>query len=133
MGSCQVWSVYLTTHLLGRPSPFKQLISIVQIISADRKKKIFMGIFLLTVAIRSFLFEGAHVLSFTTLWANSADDKTIGDIFLTFPWNRIWHFIQIVFIGDNLHEMSNPVFFEKNIKKYFNMLSAENFTQSAKR
>ena len=27
--------------------------------------------------------------------------------------NRIWHFMQIVSLGDNLHEMSNPVFWEK--------------------
>ena len=40
--------------------------------------------------------------------------------------------MQIVSWGDNLHEMSNPVFWEKQ-KKYFKMLSAENFTQSAKR
>ena len=25
MGSCQAWSVYLTTHLLGRPSPLSSL------------------------------------------------------------------------------------------------------------
>ena len=36
--------------------------------------------------------------------------------------------MQIVSIGDNLHEMSKPVFWEK----YFNMSSAENFTQHAK-
>ena len=39
--------------------------------------------------------------------------------------------MQIVSIGDNLHEMSN-LFSEKNKKKYFSMLSAENFTQNAK-
>ena len=33
--------------------------------------------------------------------------------FLFFPENRIWHFMQIVSLGDNLHEMSNPVFWEK--------------------
>ena len=33
--------------------------------------------------------------------------------------------------GDNLHEMSNPVFWERQ-EKYFNMSSAENFSQSAK-
>ena len=32
--------------------------------------------------------------------------------------------------GDNLHEMSNPVFWE-NYEKYLKM-SAENFTKSAK-
>ena len=40
--------------------------------------------------------------------------------------------MQIVSWGDNLHEKSNPVFWEKQ-EKYFKMLSAENFTQSAKR
>ena len=42
--------------------------------------------------------------------------------------------MQIVSNGDNLHEITNPVFWEKkNKKKNFNMSSAENFTQSAKR
>ena len=40
--------------------------------------------------------------------------------------------MQIVSSGDNLHEMSDPVFWE-NKKKYFNMLSAEIFTQHAQR
>ena len=38
--------------------------------------------------------------------------------------------MQIVSIGDSLHEMSKPVFWE--IKKNFSLLSAENFTKSAK-
>ena len=38
--------------------------------------------------------------------------------------------MQIVSIGDNLHEMSNPAFWEKlKKKKKFKMLSSENFTQ----
>ena len=40
--------------------------------------------------------------------------------------------MQIVSTGDNLHEMSNPVFWKKKKKKYFSMSSAENFTQNAK-
>ena len=32
------------------------------------------------------------------------------DIFLLFLENRIWHFMQIVSLGDNLHEVSNPTF-----------------------
>ena len=39
---------------------------------------------------------------------NSIDDKLL-IFFLFFPENRIWKFMQIVSIGDNLHEMSNPV------------------------
>ena len=40
--------------------------------------------------------------------------------------------MQIVSLGDNLHEMSYPVFWEKK-EKYFKMSSAENFTQNVKR
>ena len=36
--------------------------------------------------------------------------------------------MQIVSLGDNLHEMSDPIFWEK----YFKMSSAEIFTQHAK-
>ena len=39
--------------------------------------------------------------------------------------------MQIVSIGDSFHEISNPVFWEKQ-KKYFKMSSAENFTKRAK-
>ena len=59
-----------------------------------------------------------------TLWTNSADDKMM-IVFIFFPENRIWHFMQIVSIGD-----INP-FSGKNKKKYFTMLSVKNFTQSA--
>ena len=30
--------------------------------------------------------------------------------FLFFLENRIWHFMQIVSLGDNLHEVSDPIF-----------------------
>ena len=50
--------------------------------------------------------------------------------FLFFLENEIWHFMQSISIGDNLHEMSKPIFGKKNIK--MNMSSAENITLSAK-
>ena len=66
-------------------------------------------------------------LFLTTLLANSAEDKLM--IFLLFfVENRLWHFMQI----DSLHEILSPVYWEK-WEEYFNMFSAENFTQSAKR
>ena len=52
--------------------------------------------------------------------ANSADDKLI--FFIVFLENRI---LQSISIGYNLHEMLKSVFWEE----YFNMSSAENFTQ----
>ena len=55
-------------------------------------------------------------LNFFHSLANSADN-TLMIFSYFFPENRIWHFMQIVTIGDNLHEMSNPVFWE--IKKIF--------------
>ena len=66
----------------------------------------------------------ASVLNLTTLMSNSADD-----LFKYFTENRIWQFMQIVSNGDNLHEMSKPVLWEKQ-EKYFKRSSAENFTQS---
>ena len=47
--------------------------------------------------------------TFTILWANLDDELS----FLFFPEDRIWHFMQIVSIGDNLQEILKPVFWEK--------------------
>ena len=51
--------------------------------------------------------------------------------YLFFLENRIWHFMQIVSVGDHFHELSN--LFWKNQDEYFKMSSAKFFTQSAKR
>ena len=50
-----------------------------------------------------------EILTLTTLWTVSADGKSM-IFFLIFLENRIWHFMQIVSSGDNLHDMSNPIF-----------------------
>ena len=47
-------------------------------------------------------------LTLTTLWTDSADDKLVM-FFLFLLENRIWHIMQIGSIGDNLHEVSNPI------------------------
>ena len=63
----------------------------------------------------------AYVLTFTITspWANSADDKLM-TLFVFFPENRIQHFMQIVSVRHNVHEISNPVFLGKirNIFQY---------------
>ena len=43
--------------------------------------------------------------------------------------NRLWNFMQIVSLGDNLHEMSKPVFWEKmkNVSKH-HLLKVLQFT-----
>ena len=53
----------------------------------------------------------SYAITFTTLWTNSAIDKLL--YFSYLPENMIWHSMQIVSIGDNLHEMSNPIYREK--------------------
>ena len=50
-------------------------------------------------------------MTFISPWEDSADDKLI--FFLFSPENKIWHFMQTVSLGENLHDVSNPVFSEK--------------------
>ena len=64
------------------------------------------------VVIGALRVNAAADLTLTTLCANSADAKLM-IFFLFSPENRIWHFMQIVSNRVNLHEMSNPVFWEK--------------------
>ena len=63
------------------------------------------------------------LLTFTTLWANSADDKLIFSYF--YPKTGFDISCELV-----LNEMPKPVSLDK-IRKYFSSLSAENFTHSA--
>ena len=42
------------------------------------------------------------------------------------PENRIWHFMQIISSGDNLHKISKPVFWRK-IRKIFPTVICWNF------
>ena len=51
-------------------------------------------------------------LLFSTIWANSAEDKLM-IFFLFFPENRFVNY----FFGDNLYEMSKHVFWKKKFKK----------------
>ena len=46
-------------------------------------------------------------LTFTTPWANSADDKFM-IFFLIFPSKQYSTFMHFVFTGENLHECQNP-------------------------
>ena len=50
-------------------------------------------------------------LTFTPLWANSANDKLM-IFFSFFQENKIRHFGQIVTIGDSLQAVSNAVICE---------------------
>ena len=86
------------------------------------------------------------MFTFTTLWANSADDKLL-IIFLFFQEN-IRHFMQTVYIWyfpqktgfdlscklSSLEKicMKSQVLFSGKNKKSISMLPADNFTQRAK-
>ena len=60
-------------------------------------------------------------LTLSMLWKNFSRHHF--EIFFTFsPENRIRHFMQIVSIGDNLHAMSNPIFWEKQEKIFENVV-----------
>ena len=63
----------------------------------------------------------------TPLWANSADHTLMIIFFLIFTQKKGFDISFHVSFGDNLHELSKPVFLEK----YFE-ISAEIFTQHAK-
>ena len=67
-------------------------------------------------------FNGGDIKHFDIL-GKIVSRRHIEIFFLFFPENRIWHFMQIVSIGDNLHEMSNSVSRKNN--KNINLLSAE--------
>ena len=54
----------------------------------------------------------SSLLTISMLGKISADDILIFLFFFP-PENRIWHFMQIVSTRDNLHDMSNSVFWEK--------------------
>ena len=55
-----------------------------------------------------------YFLIITNLLANSADDKLIILVFLLFfPGYKIWHFMLIISIWDNMHEISKSFFWEK--------------------
>ena len=69
-----------------------------------------------------------YFLTFATLWANSADNKLV-IVFLFFLETGLKFHANC--LGDSLHVMSNPVFWE-NKKKYFKMSPAEKLIQSGK-
>ena len=73
------------------------------------------GLQLLDSNVSYILFtRNAHRLTFTTLWANSADDKLM--IFFLFFTKKQNLTVHRKLSGDNLLEMSNPVS-GKNKKK----------------
>ena len=58
------------------------------------------------------IWTSAVYLYLLAICVKFSADNILKYFFLFFPENRIRHFMQIVSIGDNLHEMSNPVFWE---------------------
>ena len=70
------------------------------------------------------------LLTLTTLWANSADNKLI--VFLYFPEIRQTFHVNFLPMETICLKYHTCILFpEKNKKKYFKISSAENFTQHA--
>ena len=78
---------------------------------------IYIYIFLFSFLLEKCVLSSAMAKKSTFLSLSVLTQQTTNGCFvLIFPENRIWHFMQIV--GDNLHEISNPVFSEKNTEKH---------------
>ena len=65
------------------------------------KKEVAARMRILKIFSVNIILHGLHILILRFLWASSADEKT----------DDIFYFSQK--IGDNLHEMPNPIFWEK--------------------
>ena len=67
--------------------------------------------------------DNLHEMSKPIFWENkninvsSAEENlkyfSVFFFFFFSPENRLWHFMQIVAIEDNLHELLKPIFWEK--------------------
>ena len=80
-----------------------------------------------------FVLNGVRVhLKHLNLSKSKFSRRQIDGIFLIFivSENMLWHVMQIVSLGGNLHEMSKSIFRNK-IDKYFKMSSTKLFTQHA--
>ena len=73
----------------------------------------------LYIGVKELIFT---VIIFTTVWTNSAEDKLM-IIFLFYPQNRLWYFMQTVSL--TVCMKCQILFSGKNKKKYFKMSSAE--------
>ena len=55
-------------------------------------------------------FRTSMVRSYPLLLSRLNQDNKLVTFFLLFPENILRHFLQIVSLGDNLHEMSKSIF-----------------------
>ena len=58
----------------------------------------------------AYFFYLACLVLIHSMLGNNFADNILKYFFVFFPENRLWPFMQIVSTGDNLHEMSNPIF-----------------------
>ena len=56
---------------------------------------------------------GLGLWGLTACWVQIAVKNILKYFFLLFPENRLCYFMQIVSLGDNLHEITNPIFWGK--------------------
>ena len=62
---------------------------------------------------------------FIACWISPESDKRLGIKYHPTPKKEmVWHFLQSISIANNLHEMSNPIFWGK-FNKYHQFFAAE--------
>ena len=66
----------------------------------------------LLLSYNSLLYDFISIILTLRMLGKVFSRQHIEIFFLFFLENKIWHFMQIVSNGDNLHEISNPIFWE---------------------
>ena len=106
--------VYILAWPLSCSHPYLTLICISQ--SIRHATLSYLLILSFWILIRMFALISSRSGSHSAMLLRWALLGHHGPLVLFFPEVRIWHFMQIVSNGNNLHEMSKPVFWKK-IKK----------------
>ena len=52
----------------------------------------------------------SHLPQNFACWVKISADDILNFFLLFFLKNRVWHFMHIMFLGDNLHEVLGPIF-----------------------
>ena len=64
----------------------------------------------MVIVFLSIAFVSNVLLFLLALWVKISAEDILKYFYLFFSENRIWRFMQIVFLGDNLHGVSRSIF-----------------------
>ena len=80
--------------------------------------KIFLDNFFLCRISTDLCEQTAVIVLTRCMLCKKNNRRHLDRFFLFLLENRIWHLMQIVSLGDNLHETSYPIFYEKEDKDH---------------